>query len=90
MEIIQTDISKPEGNDFSAAFVMRFRLASDPDVDASYTTVTTTRTTGSITYPYFDFTSLAAGVYVIHTYYATDGPGSGTKIQIEVTEPVPL
>ena len=88
MEVLITNIDRADGNDLTAQFTMRYRLESDPDVDASYTAVATTQTYLGITYPYFDATAMAPGVYVIHTYYTTEGPTTGTKITVNIDNPV--
>jgi hypothetical protein len=87
-----TDISRADGNDLSAMFTMRYRKASDPDVDASYLPVTTTKTLfgmfhtmSGITFPFFDITTVAPDTYVVHTYQTSSGSGTGTKITVEVT-----
>jgi choline-glycine betaine transporter len=62
---------------------MRYRLESDPDIDASYTAVTT-RTMLGITMPFFDITTVDPGTYVLHTYLTSDGTGTGNKVTIVV------
>jgi hypothetical protein len=81
-----TDLDRPAGNDLTAVVGMRYRLASDPDVVGSYTTVTATKTIGSLTVPYFDYTTLAPGVYVMHTYNIAEGLASGSKTEITVQD----
>ncbi len=81
---IVTGVSLATGNDLTAQYTMRYRLASDPDVDASYTYVTTNKTVMGITYPYFDVGSVDTGTYVVHTYFTSSGSGTGTKITVEI------
>jgi len=78
-------IDRADGNDLTTTFSMRYRLASDPDVDASYTSVITTKTLLGITYPYFDIASVEPGTYVVHTYATKSGTATGTRVTIEVT-----
>jgi hypothetical protein len=80
-----TNVSRADGNDMTATFSMRYRKASDPDVDASYTAVTTTKNIIGIVFPWFDISSVAPDTYVVHTFQTSSGPGTGTKITIEVT-----
>ena len=80
-----TAIDRADGNDLTATFTMRYRLASDPDVDGSYTAVTTTKNVLGITMPFFDISSVDPGTYVVHTYFTSDGTSTGTKVTIEVT-----
>ena len=80
-----TAIDRADGNDLTAVFSMRYRLASDPDVDASYSPVTTTKDFFGITYPYFDITNMPPDTYVVHTYQTTSGPATGTKVTITVS-----
>jgi len=80
-----SNINNASGNNLAAVFTVRYRLASDPDITGSYTTVTATETKLGITYPFFDNSTLADGVYVLHTYITADGDTTGTKITIEVS-----
>jgi hypothetical protein len=75
-------IDRAEGNDLTSQFSMRYKLASEPD--SSYAPVTTTKAIIGITMPYFDIASVAPGTYVVHTYFTTDGPSTGTKVTIKV------
>lgn len=77
-------IDRMSGNDLSASFTMRYRKASDPDVDASYIAVTTTKVLVGITYPWLDITTLDPDTYVIHTYATSSGSTTGTKVTIVV------
>lgn len=74
------------GNDMTDRLTMRYRLEADPDVDSSYTPVTTTRTKFGITYPYFEVESMPAGFYVVHTYFNADGPTTGFKMAVSSEE----
>lgn len=85
MDIQITNIDRIGNNDLTIDFTMRWRLLSDPDVDASYTTVTTTKTIGMVVFPFFDISSMPDGVYVVHTYYNSSGPTTGTKLTVEKT-----
>lgn len=78
------NITRADVNDFTTILTMRYRLESDPDVDASYTTVTDTQTLLGITYPVFDPASLPDGVYILHSYQTSDGTGTGTKVRFVV------
>jgi hypothetical protein len=79
-----SNIDRADGNDLTAQFTMRYRLASDPDTDPSYAAVTTTKTLLGVTFPYFDFTTVDAGTYVVHTYQTTSGSTTGTKVTVVV------
>ena len=81
---IITAIDRLDTNDLTTIFTMRYRLASDPDVDGSYTPVTTTKIILGITYPFFDITAVDPATYVVHTYQTSSGTGTGTKVTIEV------
>lgn len=74
-----TNIDRADGNDITAQFTMRYRLESDPDIDASYTLVTTTNISMGITYYYFDISTVDPGTYVIHSYLTSAGSSSGVK-----------
>lgn len=86
MDVQITNIDRLSGNDLGAQFTMRYRLESDPDVDASYTPVTDTRTTLGVTYPYFDVAVMPDGIYIVHTYLTADGTATGTKLRVEITD----
>jgi len=90
MDFSVNNIDKSTGDDLSAQFTMRMRLASDPDVDASYTAVTTTKTVAGITIPFFDPSLMDTGDYVVHTYLTSDGPTTGTKITFSVNNDAPV
>lgn len=77
-----TAINRLSGNDLTAQFTMRYKLASDPD--SSYQPVTTTKDVMGITMPYFDIASVETGIYVVHTYFTSDGATTGTKVTVEV------
>jgi hypothetical protein len=79
-----TAITRADGNDLTTSFTMRYRLASDPDVDASYTAVTTTKDMLGVTMPYFDISGVDPGTYVVHTYLTSSGSSTGTKVTIVV------
>ena len=78
------NIDRLSGNDLTADFAMRYRLASDPDVDGSYTPVTTTKNFLGLTIPYFDIYNMSNGLYVVHTYDIVSGKTTGTKITLNV------
>lgn len=80
-----TNLSRSDANDLTTQFTMRYRLASDPDVDSSYTVVTTTRTNGGVIYYYFDTNSIDEGIYVIHTYANSLGSTTGEKMTVTVS-----
>lgn len=88
MEAQITNIDRLSGNDLTSEFTMKYRLESDPDIPASYTTVTTTKTICGITFPYFDTSAMPTGIYVVHTYFTSSGDTTGTKITIEITASV--
>lgn len=77
-----TNINRAGGNDLTTLFTMRYRLASNPDVDGSYTAVTTTQELVGVTYPFLDVTELPAGEYVVHTYFTAEGSATGTKVTV--------
>lgn len=79
-----TAIDRMDTNDLTAKFSMRYRKAGDPDVDASYQPVVTTKTTMGITYPFFDIANMPPDTYVVHTYAISSGTATGTKVTIEV------
>lgn len=79
-----TNINRLDTNDLTTLFTMRYRLASDPDADGSYTAVSGTKTIIGVTVPYFDFTSVDPGTYVLHTYQTSSGNTTGTKITLVV------
>ena len=80
-----TAVSRSDGNDMTATFSMRYRKASDPDVDASYTAVATTKNIIGMVLPWFDISNVAPDTYVVHTYQTSSGTGTGTKITVVVT-----
>ena len=86
MDIKLLDIERLPTNDLAASFVMRYRLESDPDEEASYTTVATTKTFGSVILPHLDISTLPDGIYVLHTYYSFSGIASGTIVTFQVGE----
>lgn len=88
MDTTVSNINRLDTNDLGTLFTMRYRLASDPDVDGSYTTVATTQTYLGVTYPFFDASAVATGVYVVHTYFTADGNTTGTKVTVNVDNPV--
>lgn len=75
-------IERLGGNDLTAQFTMRYKLQSEPD--SSYQPVITTKNIMGVTMPYFDIGTVAPGTYVVHTYFTTDGPTTGTKVTVEV------
>lgn len=79
-----TNISRSDTNDLTTLFTMRYRLASDPDVDGSYTAVITTQIFLGVTMPFFDIATIAPDTYVVHTYLTSDGTTTGTKVTIVV------
>jgi hypothetical protein len=85
MEFQITNIDRETGDDITAEFTMRYRLASDPDVSGSYTVVTTTQTKMGVTYPFFDAAAMPDGIYVLHTYLTADGNTTGSKITINIS-----
>lgn len=90
MEIKLTDIEETGLPDLNRIVSMRYRLATDPDIDANYTAVTDTETKYGITYPFFDIAALDTGTYVLHVYETAAGTATGTKQTIEVTSDVAL
>lgn len=59
-----------------------------PDVDGSYTLVTGSKTIVGITIPFLDTEAMAAGTYVLHSYYTPDGPTTGTKITFTISDEI--
>lgn len=79
-----TEITRESGNDLRDDFTMRYRLASDPDVDGSYSPVTTVKNFLGLLIPYFDVLQMPAGTYVVHNYATASGSTTGTKVRIDV------
>lgn len=90
MDILLTEIDNLAGNDLTTTVSMRYRLESDPDIDASYTPVTTTQTVLGVTYPYLELSLLPTGDYVLHTYLTADGTSTGTKVTVSVVQDAPV
>jgi len=84
METQILNIDRLSGNNLGSEFTMKYRLESDPDIPASYTTVTTIKTICGITFPYFDTSAMLTGTYVVHTYFTVDGDTTGTKITVDI------
>jgi hypothetical protein len=79
-----TNVNRADTNDLTTQFTMRYRLATDPDTDPSYTAVTTTKDILGVTIPYIDIATMTPGTYVVHTYLTADGTGTGTKVTIVI------
>lgn len=78
-----TGIDRMSGNDLTVLFTMQYKLQSEPDT--SYLPVTTTKDIMGVTMPWFDIGSVNPGIYIVHTYFTSDGPATGTKVAVEVT-----
>lgn len=79
-----TNINRADTNDLTTLFTMRYRLASDADVDGSYTANTDSKIVLGVTVPYFDITTKDPETYVVHTYMTSSGSTSGTKVTVVV------
>ena len=79
------NIERASGNDLTTLFTARYRLLSDPDVDASYTLITEKRNMFGVEIPDFNPNTKPAGIYVLHIYQTSKGSDTGTKITMNLT-----